>query len=174
MFFPSAQMWIKSNTHLRAFSPLCLRRNFCCPAASTDNSPQLALVNMASILHLTRAVVRAVLTLTSSGTVASTPLYKSPKAPVEARVADLLSIEDTLEQIIQGDTPNWMNQETGVFNASGLEANMVYKWGAFYTGSGVAYWRNGGSDCPRSSCIGCKQLVRFCGWPCSKIEARKS
>lgn len=97
---------------------------------------------MAPILRLTKAVVPALLALTSSVTAASTLLYKNPEAPVEARVADLLSrmtMEDKVGQIMQGDISNWMDQETGVFNASGLEANMVYKRGAFYVGTLVGW-----------------------------------
>ena len=94
---------------------------------------------MAPILRLTKVVVPALLALTSS-VAASTPLYKNPKAPVEARVADLLSrmtMEDKVGQIMQGDMSNWMNQTTGAFNASGLEASMEYKRGAFYVGQPV-------------------------------------
>lgn len=85
----------------------------------------------------------------------STPLYKNSKAPVDARVKDLLgrmTIEDKMAQLMQGalflplsvtvsktehfflagDITNWMNQDTGAFNYSGLEANMAEKAGMFY------------------------------------------
>lgn len=97
---------------------------------------------MAPLLRLTN-VVPALLVLTASVTAATTPLYKNPKAPAEARVADLLSrmtMEDKVGQIMQGDMANWMNSETGVFNATGLEASMSYKRGAFYVGQAVNNW----------------------------------
>jgi beta-glucosidase len=70
-----------------------------------------------------------------------TPVYKNPKASVEARVADLLSrmtIEDKTSQLVQGDITNWMNPTTGAFNATGLKWNMDTRSGSFYVGYPVA------------------------------------
>ncbi|KAF8453734.1 glycoside hydrolase family 3 protein [Kalaharituber pfeilii] len=61
------------------------------------------------------------------------PIYKNPRAPIGDRIADLLS----LGQLMQGDMANWMNSETGEFNATGLEVSMEYKRGAFYVGQPV-------------------------------------
>ncbi|KAJ5833616.1 hypothetical protein N7474_001927 [Penicillium riverlandense] len=72
----------------------------------------------------------------------STPLYKNAKAPVDERVKDLLgrmTIEDKMAQLMQGDITNWMNQDTGAFNYSGLEANMAEKAGMFYVGYPVSW-----------------------------------
>lgn len=94
---------------------------------------------MAPLLRLSKAVP-ALLALASTATAASKPLYKNPKAPIEDRINDLLSrmtMEDKVGQIMQGDMANWMNQETGVFNATGLEVSMEYKRGAFYVGQPV-------------------------------------
>ena len=67
----------------------------------------------------------------------ATPLYKNPNAPVDARVADLLSrmtIEDKTSQLIQGDISNWINTTTDAFNATGLAWNMATRAGQFYVG----------------------------------------
>ncbi|CAL5871896.1 uncharacterized protein PFLUO_LOCUS6151 [Penicillium psychrofluorescens] len=72
----------------------------------------------------------------------STPLYKNAKAPVDERVKDLLgrmTTEDKMAQLMQGDITNWMNQDTGAFNYSGLEANMAEKAGMFYVGYPVSW-----------------------------------
>ncbi|KAL2860118.1 glycoside hydrolase superfamily [Aspergillus pseudodeflectus] len=65
------------------------------------------------------------------------PAYKNPSLPIEKRVKDVLSrmtIEEKTAQLIQGDVTNWMDQETGAFNESGLVRNMQHRAGAFYVG----------------------------------------
>lgn len=89
---------------------------------------------------LLKVAVPALLALASHVTAATTPVYKNPKAPIEDRVADLLgrmTLKDKVGQLMQGDMSNWMNAETGVFNATGLEVSMEYKQGAFYVGQPV-------------------------------------
>lgn len=69
-----------------------------------------------------------------------TPIYKNPHASVDARVADLLSrmtIQDKTSQLVQGDMGNWMDQDTGAFNATGLEWSMATRGGSFYVGKPV-------------------------------------
>ncbi|KAK4107794.1 glycoside hydrolase family 3 protein [Canariomyces notabilis] len=64
-------------------------------------------------------------------------LYKNTKAPVEARVADLLSrmtIEEKASQLLQGDIRNWMNETTGALNQTGLEWSTRYRGSSFYVG----------------------------------------
>ncbi|KAJ5958708.1 Glycoside hydrolase superfamily [Penicillium vulpinum] len=76
------------------------------------------------------------------GKPSSTPLYKDPKASVDDRVKDLLSrmtIEDKRSQLIQGDLTNWMNQDTGAFNYTGLVNSMQMKSGMFYAGQPVPW-----------------------------------
>ncbi|KAF2403341.1 glycoside hydrolase [Trichodelitschia bisporula] len=71
---------------------------------------------------------------------ASTPLYKQASAPVESRVADLLSrmtLADKTAQLIQGDIENWLNVTSGAFNASGLADSMSLKASQFYVGKAV-------------------------------------
>ncbi|KAF1949691.1 glycoside hydrolase [Byssothecium circinans] len=67
--------------------------------------------------------------------------YKNPSAPVEARVADLLSrmtIAEKTAQLIQGDFSSWINTTTNAFNASGLAWNMANRAGQFYVGYPIA------------------------------------
>jgi len=64
-------------------------------------------------------------------------LYKNPKAPVDSRVADLLSrmtIEEKTSQLLQGDIRNWLNDQTGVFNETGLAWSTQARGGSFYVG----------------------------------------
>jgi beta-glucosidase len=52
-----------------------------------------------------------------------TPLYMNTAASVDDRVAALLSrmnIQDKTSELIQGDTFNWINITTDVFNETGL------------------------------------------------------
>ncbi|KAF2194255.1 glycoside hydrolase family 3 protein [Zopfia rhizophila CBS 207.26] len=68
---------------------------------------------------------------------AANATYKNPSAPVEERIADLLSrmtIEEKTAQLIQGDISNWINTTTNAFNYSGLVDNMANKAGQFYVG----------------------------------------
>lgn len=56
------------------------------------------------------------------------PLYKNPKASVDARIADLLprmTIEDKMAQLMQGGMDNWIDTTTNAFNFSGLVENMA-------------------------------------------------
>ncbi|KAK8085046.1 hypothetical protein PG997_006317 [Apiospora hydei] len=67
--------------------------------------------------------------------VSDQPLYKDPKASVEARVEDLLSrmtIEEKTSQLVQGDLRNWLNVTDGSLNATGLEWSMKYRGGSYY------------------------------------------
>ncbi|KAI1175915.1 glycoside hydrolase family 3 protein [Nemania sp. FL0916] len=66
-----------------------------------------------------------------------TPIYKNAQAPVESRVADLLSrmtIEEKTSQLVQGDLRNWLDIDSFAYNQSGLEFNMEYRGGQFYVG----------------------------------------
>ncbi|KAI1260209.1 glycoside hydrolase family 3 protein [Xylariaceae sp. FL1019] len=72
----------------------------------------------------------------------ATAVYKNPNAPVESRVADLLSrmtIEDKTSQLIQGDVRNWFNIDDGSYNESGLVFNMENRAGQFYVGVPVPW-----------------------------------
>lgn len=67
-------------------------------------------------------------------------VYKDPKAPVEARVADLLSRmtqEEKASQLLQGDIRNWMNETTNALNQTGLAWSTRSRGGAFYVGVAV-------------------------------------
>ncbi|KAI0201551.1 glycoside hydrolase family 3 protein [Astrocystis sublimbata] len=67
----------------------------------------------------------------------STPVYKDARAPVESRVADLLSkmtIEEKTSQLVQGDLRNWLDIDDFSHNETGLEFNMRYRGGQFYVG----------------------------------------
>ncbi|KAI1822065.1 glycoside hydrolase superfamily [Xylaria intraflava] len=77
----------------------------------------------------------AVLVALTQGT--PTPVYKDPQAPVESRVADLLSmmtIEEKTSQLVQGDLRNWLDTDNFTYNQTGLEFNMEYRGGTFYVG----------------------------------------
>lgn len=66
-----------------------------------------------------------------------TPVYKNAHAPVESRVADLLSrmtIEEKTSQLVQGDLRNWLDIDTFAYNQTGLEFNMEFRGGQFYVG----------------------------------------
>ncbi|KAI1766960.1 glycoside hydrolase family 3 protein [Hypoxylon sp. FL1150] len=72
----------------------------------------------------------------------STPLYKDSSAPVEDRVADLLSrmtIEDKTAQLVQGDLRNWINTTSGDLNQTGLEWSMQSRAGSFYVGVAIPW-----------------------------------
>ncbi|KAF9037100.1 glycoside hydrolase family 3 protein [Panaeolus papilionaceus] len=72
----------------------------------------------------------------------SKPVYKNPKASIEARVNDLLprmSVAEKVSQIIQGDLNGWMNlndplDDTKTFNATGLQEMMRLKGGSIWGG----------------------------------------
>ncbi|KUL82300.1 hypothetical protein ZTR_10141 [Talaromyces verruculosus] len=89
-----------------------------------------------------QASLCVLLTLGTAWANSSSPPYKNPHLPVEQRVADLLgrmTIEDKMAQLMQGDITNWMNQNTGAFNSSGLVANMEEKAGSFYVGYPISW-----------------------------------
>ncbi|KAI1343010.1 glycoside hydrolase superfamily [Xylariaceae sp. FL0016] len=72
----------------------------------------------------------------------STAVYKDPSAPVESRVADLLSrmtIEDKTAQLVQGDLRNWVNTTDGSLNDTGLEWSMSTRAGQFYVGIAIPW-----------------------------------
>jgi beta-glucosidase len=72
---------------------------------------------------------------------ASNATYRDPSAPVEERVADLISrmtIEEKTAQLIQGDISNYINTTTNVFNASGLSWNMAKRAGQIFVGYPIA------------------------------------
>ncbi|KAI0888472.1 glycoside hydrolase family 3 protein [Annulohypoxylon maeteangense] len=82
---------------------------------------------LASFVTITRA-------LSDNG---NAPLYKDSSAPVEDRVADLLSrmtIEEKTAQLVQGDLRNWFDIKNGNVNQTGLEWNMKSRAGSFYVG----------------------------------------
>ncbi|KAH9907335.1 glycoside hydrolase superfamily [Xylariomycetidae sp. FL2044] len=72
----------------------------------------------------------------------ATAVYKDPNAPVESRVADLLSrmtIEEKTAQLVQGDLRNWINTTDGALNQTGLEWSMQYRAGAYYVGVAIPW-----------------------------------
>jgi beta-glucosidase len=72
----------------------------------------------------------------------STPLYKDRDAAVEDRVSDLLArmtIHEKTAQLVQGDIRNWLNEEDGSFNQTGLEWSMSSRAGQFYVGIPVTW-----------------------------------
>ncbi|KAG9185765.1 beta-glucosidase [Alternaria panax] len=79
---------------------------------------------------------------------AANATYKDASAPVEDRVADLLSrmtIEEKTAQLIQGDISNWINVTTNVVNETGLEWNFRVRAGQFYVGYPIpAEWISSG------------------------------
>lgn len=87
---------------------------------------------------ITAAVLAALAALTPGALGQGiTPLYKNAHAPVELRVADLMSrmtLEDKTAQIIQGDLRNWFNETDFSYNQTGLEFNMKNRAGQFYVG----------------------------------------
>ena len=69
-------------------------------------------------------------------------IYKNPNAPVDDRVADLLSrmmIEEKTAQLVQGDIRDWLNDTDGSFNQSGLEWSAAHRAGQFYVGIPVSW-----------------------------------
>ena len=67
-------------------------------------------------------------------------VYKDRKAPVDARVVDLLSrmtLEEKTSQLVQGDIRNWINETTNTFNQTGLEWSTNARGGSFYVGIAV-------------------------------------
>ncbi|KAL1792382.1 hypothetical protein ACET3X_008889 [Alternaria dauci] len=79
---------------------------------------------------------------------AANATYKDASAPIEDRVADLLSrmtIEEKTAQLIQGDISNWINVTTNVVNETGLEWNFRVRAGQFYVGYPIpAEWISNG------------------------------
>jgi beta-glucosidase len=68
--------------------------------------------------------------------------YKDPSLPVAERVSNLLSLmtlEEKLAQMMQGDISNWLNTTSGEFNRTGLVENMKTKAGQFYVGYPVSW-----------------------------------
>jgi beta-glucosidase len=75
--------------------------------------------------------------LLSTARADKTPVYKDPKANIDARIADLLprmTLEEKASQLSQGNIGNWINITTNEFNATGLAWNMQYRAGSFYVG----------------------------------------
>ncbi|KAK0625117.1 glycoside hydrolase family 3 protein [Bombardia bombarda] len=67
-------------------------------------------------------------------------IYKNPKAPIDARVADLLSrmtLEEKTSQLVQGDVRNWLNETDNSFNETGLAWSTAHRGGSFYVGIAV-------------------------------------
>lgn len=79
-----------------------------------------------------------------------TPLYRDPKAGVDARVTDLLSrmtIDDKVSQLVQGHIAMWLNTTTNVFNATGLRSYVQSGWTILrwtYYALGMAFERHKG------------------------------
>ncbi|TFK34360.1 glycoside hydrolase superfamily [Crucibulum laeve] len=77
----------------------------------------------------------------------SLPIYKNPKASIEARVNDLLprmTVQEKVAQIIQGDINGWMDMSNPLdntlkFNQTGLEEMMRLKGGSIWGGYLVPY-----------------------------------
>ncbi|KAI0477856.1 glycoside hydrolase superfamily [Xylariaceae sp. FL0804] len=72
----------------------------------------------------------------------ATAIYKNPHAPVESRVADLLSrmtVEEKTAQLVQGDVRNWLDTTDGSINATGLAWSMQTRAGQFYVGIPVPW-----------------------------------
>lgn len=66
-----------------------------------------------------------------------TPLYKSPNATVDARVADLLArmtIEEKTAQLIQGDIRDYLDIENGTYNETGMAWLAETRANAVWTG----------------------------------------
>ncbi|KAI1498787.1 glycoside hydrolase superfamily [Biscogniauxia marginata] len=71
-----------------------------------------------------------------------TAVYKDPDAPVESRIADLLSrmtVEEKTAQLVQGDLRNWLNTTDGSLNQTGLEWSMQARAGSFYVGVAIPW-----------------------------------
>ncbi|KAL0948856.1 hypothetical protein HGRIS_008976 [Hohenbuehelia grisea] len=72
----------------------------------------------------------------------SLPIYKNPKASIDARVKDLLprmTVEEKVAQLIQGDMNGWMSlndplDNTKAFNETGLKEMMRLKGGSIWAG----------------------------------------
>lgn len=65
------------------------------------------------------------------------PLYKDAKAPIDARVKDLLSrmtIEEKTSQLLQGDLRNWWNEKDNTINTTGLAWSTSNRGGSYYVG----------------------------------------
>lgn len=93
-------------------------------------------LSIAAVSALLFAVSEAAADTTSASS-SKNPVYKNPKANVDARVADLLkrmTLEDKTSQLVQGDIRNWLDIETGDFNKTGLEWSMATRSGSFYVG----------------------------------------
>ncbi|KAF7976013.1 hypothetical protein HWV62_8022 [Athelia sp. TMB] len=74
-------------------------------------------------------------------TLANAP-YKDPSLSVSKRVANLVSlmtIEEKVAQLQQGDVSNWLNTTSGEFNQTGLEVNFAQKAGQFYVGYPITW-----------------------------------
>ncbi|KAI1100090.1 glycoside hydrolase family 3 protein [Jackrogersella minutella] len=91
------------------------------------------------ILLYIASLVTAILAISNNG---SKPVYKDPSAPIEDRVADLLSrmtLEDKTAQLVQGDLRNWINITDGTLNQTGLEWSMRTRAGSFYVGVAIPW-----------------------------------
>ena len=80
----------------------------------------------------------------TNATLANAP-YKDPSLSVSKRVANLVSlmtIEEKVAQLQQGDVSNWLNTTSGEFNQTGLEVNFAQKAGQFYVGYPITWVRS--------------------------------
>ncbi|KAF7976110.1 hypothetical protein HWV62_7541 [Athelia sp. TMB] len=97
-------------------------------AADAVNVPRTTVGNAISPSHTTT-------------TLANAP-YKDPSLSVSKRVANLVSlmtIEEKVAQLQQGDVSNWLNTTSGEFNQTGLEVNFAQKAGQFYVGYPITW-----------------------------------
>ncbi|KAH0155600.1 hypothetical protein KCU86_g20616, partial [Aureobasidium melanogenum] len=70
-----------------------------------------------------------------SNTSLANAIYKDASQPVDARVENLLSLmtlEEKMAQLMQGDISNWLNTTSGEYNQTGLEFNFANRSGMFY------------------------------------------
>lgn len=68
--------------------------------------------------------------------------YKDATLPIEERISNLLSLmtlEEKMAQMMQGDISNWLNTTSGEFNRTGLVENMKTKAGQFYVGYPISW-----------------------------------
>jgi hypothetical protein len=104
--------------------------------------PQTLLFSIMKLLALAfELVLWGAATAATQATNTTYP-YMDPSLSVPERVANLLSLmtlEEKLAQMMQGDVSNWLNTTSGEFNRSGLVENMKTKAGQFYVGYPVSW-----------------------------------
>ncbi|KAI5248840.1 putative beta-glucosidase [Aureobasidium subglaciale] len=69
-------------------------------------------------------------------------IYKDASQSVDARVENLVSLmtlEEKMAQLMQGDISNWLNTTSGEYNQTGLEFNFENRGGMFYVGYPITW-----------------------------------